>query len=290
MRGAPRQAPLSAVLSDGRTAALRRREREWVLDVDGTPQSAIDPLDPTALSFAYIRHMAQAIDAVFPARRPLTALHLGAGALTLPRYLEHSRPGSRQQVLELEPALVELVRGVAPLPAGASIRIRYGDARRQLARLPRGLHGAADLVVVDVFAGPSTPAHVTSLEFFTELAAFPAPGGLVLVNVADGRELRFARGCIAGLRETFGRTALIADPGVLKGRRFGNIAAVASREPVAFEGLPRLLAAGYPPATLADDAQTLAWLRGARPVRDAQAVPSPVPGGNVFRIRREDGW
>jgi spermidine synthase len=102
--------------------------------------------------------------------QPLTAIHLGAGALTLPRYVEHTRPGSRQQVIELEQPLVDLVRAELPLPRGAQVRVRIGDARDVAARLPAGLQGSADLVVSDVFAGAQTPAHLTTVEYFRILA------------------------------------------------------------------------------------------------------------------------
>ena len=91
------------------------------LVVDGTPQSHVDLGDPTHLFYEYVRRMGHVIDQL-PAG-PLTAVHLGAGALTLPRYIEATRPGSRQQVVELEPDLIELVREALPFPRGASIRI-----------------------------------------------------------------------------------------------------------------------------------------------------------------------
>src|SRR5690606_41933523 len=68
-----------------------------------------------------------------------------SGALTIPRYIAATRPGSRQQVVELEPALVELVRAELPLPRDASIRVRYGDAREVLGRLPRSEEHTSEL-------------------------------------------------------------------------------------------------------------------------------------------------
>ncbi|MDJ1371295.1 spermidine synthase [Gulosibacter molinativorax] len=275
----------TATLASGRQAMAKKDGPRITLFVDGTPQSEINIEDPGDLSFGYIRHMSHVLDLAFPLGGPITAVHLGAGALTIPRYLEHSRPGSRQQVIELERDLVEFVREVAPLPAHASIRIRYGDAREQLAKLPRGLAGKVDALIVDVFAGSQTPAHVTSLEFFQELGAFLAPDGVVLVNISDGHDLTFARGEVATIREAIGPTQLISDPAVFKGRRFGNIVAAASRDRREYPGLARLAASGFPPATVHSDAQTFQWLRGATPVRDAQAKPSPAPASNIFRDR-----
>src|SRR3954454_25318498 len=125
----------------------------WELVVDGTPQSHVDLDDPTHLHFEYIARMGAVIDRLRMPGQPLTAVHLGAGALTIPRYIDATRPGSRQQVIELEPALIELVRNELPLPRGAAIRIRIGDAREGLGRLPGALTGNVDLLISDVYAG-----------------------------------------------------------------------------------------------------------------------------------------
>ncbi len=276
---------LTVTLASGRQATAEKEGPRITLLVDGTPQSEINVDDPSDLSFGYVRHMSHVLDLAFPERQALTALHLGAGALTIPRFLEHTRPGSRQQVIELERDLIDFVREVAPLPSHASIRIRYGDAREQLSKLPRGLLGKVDALVVDVFAGSQTPAHVTSVEFFREIEAFLAPEGVLLVNISDGHDLAFARGEVATIRDAIGPTQLISDPAVFKGRRFGNIVAVATREPREFRGLARLAASGFPPATVHSDAQTFQWLRGATPVRDADAKPSPAPASSIFGRR-----
>ena len=149
------------------------------LVVDGTPQSHVDLGDPTHLFYEYVRRMGHVIDQL-PAG-PLTAVHLGAGALTLPRYIEATRPGSRQQVVELEPDLIELVREALPFPRGASIRMRYGDAREVLRKLPAGVRGSVDLLVVDVFGGARIPAH-------TITRAEPADHGFDSARLTDALE------------------------------------------------------------------------------------------------------
>lgn len=269
----------------------------WNLVVDGTPQSNVVPDDPRDLRFAYIRHMGRVIEHAWPGSEPLTALHLGAGAMSIPRFVEELYPGSRQQVIELEPELVELVRRVVPLPRHASIRVRYGDAREQLSRLPKGLLGAADLLVVDIFAGAQTPAHVTSVEFFEELVPFLAPDGLVLVNIADGHELRFARGELATLMEVFAEVSVITDPAVAKGRRFGNLMAIArprgdASTPLTerLDGIHRTLASEFPPASLIDHRGVEQLAAGRAPVHDTEATPSPKPGRGIFTARRSGGW
>src|SRR5690625_2522759 len=106
----------TARLSDGTIARLSPSDvtTGWELEVGGTPQSHVDLDDPTHLHFEYIARMGAVIDQL--PSGPLTAVHLGAGALTLPRYIAATRPGSRQQVIELEAALAQLVRAELPLP------------------------------------------------------------------------------------------------------------------------------------------------------------------------------
>jgi spermidine synthase len=254
----------------------------WELDVDGTPQSHVDLDDPTHLHFEYIARMGAVIDRLRMPRQPLTAIHLGAGALTIPRYVEATRPGSRQQVIELEPALWDLVRENLPLPRGASIRVRIGDAREGLGRLPAGLAGAADLVVSDVYSGAQTPAHLTTVEFYAEAARFLAPDGVLLVNVADGAGLAFARRQVATIAAVLDHVIVLAEVQTLKGRRFGNLVIAASRAPLPTEWLPRLMAAGPHPAKVAEGAEVVEFARGARVATDADATASPKPSSSLF--------
>ena len=250
------------------------------LIVDDTPQSHVDLDDPTHLHFEYIVRMGAVIDQL--PSGPLTAVHLGAGALTIPRYIDATRPGSRQQVIELEAPLATLVREHLPLPKGAAIRLRIGDAREGVKRLPAAIVGSCDLVVSDVYSGAQTPAHLTSLEFYRELAHLLAPGGVLLVNVADGPGLAFARRQVATIAEVLAEIGVLADTQVLKGRRFGNLVIAASAAPLPTEWLPRMLAAGPHPAKIAQGAEVTAFVQGARIVTDADAVASPRPDASLF--------
>jgi spermidine synthase len=226
--------------------------------------------------------MGAVIDRLRMPRQPLTAVHLGGGALTIPRYIEATRPGSRQQVIELEPALWDLVRQELPLPRGGSLRVRIGDAREGLDRLPAGLVGNVDLLVSDVYSGAQTPAHLTTVEFYRSAARFLAPDGVMMVNVADGAGLAFARRQIATVRAVLEHVIVLAEVQTLKGRRFGNLVIAASASPLPTEWLPRLMAAGPHPAKVAQGAELEELARGARVVTDADATPSPKPASSLF--------
>jgi SAM-dependent methyltransferase len=257
------------------------RPSSWTLLVDGTPQSHVDLADPTHLEFEYVRRMATAIDLSGPAGSPLRVLHLGGGALTLPRYVAATRPGSPQRVVEIDGPLVELVRRELPLDPKAKIRVRVGDAREVVTG---ARSDGYDLVVLDVFAGARTPKHLASREFFTEIARVLAADGRLIANVADGPPLRHARAQVATIRAALPEACLIADAGVLRGRRFGNLVVVAGRTPPPIAELTRRSAGDWFPGRVETDLDRFAG--GVAPLTDSTAVDSPAPPLNLFSSRK----
>ncbi|MFY1669417.1 spermidine synthase [Plantactinospora sp. WMMB334] len=254
------------------------RPRSYTLLVDGAPQSHVDLTDPTHLEFEYVRRIAIVLDLIAPAGEPLRVLHLGGGAMTLPRYLSATRPGSAQRVAEIDGKLVDLVRQELPWPADPRLRVRVGDAREVLGA---SRDGSYDVVVADVFAGARTPAHISSVEFAAEAARVLAPGGVHLVNVADGPPLRYARAQVATVRSVLPETCLIADSAVLRGRRYGNLVLAASRAALPVAELVRRTAGDWFPGRVLTGPDLDRFADGARVVTDSAARPSapPPPGG-----------
>ncbi|GAA2762696.1 fused MFS/spermidine synthase [Streptomyces paradoxus] len=283
--GRRRQAGAETVVEsvDGGLAELipdRDRARAWTLVIDGAPQSHVDLDDPAYLSFEYQRRLGHVIDLVAPPGRPLDAVHLGGGALTLARYVAATRPRSTQQVVERDGTLVQLVRRELPLDPNARIRVRSTDAREGLAKVPDGW---ADLVITDVFSGARTPAHLTSTEFLDDVRRALKPGGVYAANLADGPPLTHLRGQIATAAARFGQLALVADPAVLRGKRFGNAVLVASDHPLPTAELTRLAASDPHPARVEHGRTLTDFTGGAAPVTDIAAVASPAPPASVFR-------
>ncbi|MBB5827884.1 SAM-dependent methyltransferase [Micromonospora carbonacea subsp. aurantiaca] len=259
------------------------RPRSFTLLLDGAPQSHVDLADPTHLEFEYVRRLAAALDLIAPAGAPLRVLHLGGGALTLPRYVRATRPGSTQRVCEVDAALVDLVRRELPWPADPRLRVRVADAR---AALESTRDAGYDVVVADVFAGARTPAHLTSVEYLAEVARVLAPGGWYLANVADGPPLRHARAQVATVRAVLPRACLVGDAAVLRGRRYGNLVLVAGRvEPPVPELTRRAAGDWFPGRVLAGD-ELDRFAGGAAVVRDADATDSTPPPPGIFSVRR----
>lgn len=260
------------------------RSRAWLLTLDGTPQSYVDLDDPRHLEFEYVQRLAHVVDLCAEPGAPLTALHLGGGALTLPRYLAATRPGSRQRVAELDAGLVALVRDALPWDPAADLTVVPEDARSWIAAAPPA---SADLVVTDVFGGAgahTVPAALTSLEFLRLAARTLRPDGVYAANLADGAPLDFARSQVATAAAVFPELALVAEASVLRGRRYGNLVLVASRRPLPVEALTRRTAGDPFPARVVGGERLSAFASGARIVTDADAIPSPPPPEGAFAV------
>jgi spermidine synthase len=269
----------------GRVELLADLDRpgSWMLLVDGISQSHVDLEDPRHLDLEYMQRLGHLVDLAAPVGTPLRVLHLGAGALTLARYVAATRPGSRQLAVEADVEVARLVRQRLPVrraqPGAGRIGVRLGDARAVLERLPAG---SFDLVVADVFAGDRTPAHLTSVEFTRAAASVLAPKGCYAVNVGDGPPLAHARGRVAAVRAVFRHVCVMAEPAVLHGRRFGNLVVAGSGRELPRAGLARRLAADPFPARLLAGAELDQFTASAAPIADARAEPSPPMPPEVF--------
>lgn len=247
--------------------------------VGGVPHSYVDLADPTHLSFEYVRQIGDVIDVAFEPGRRIAALHLGGGGLTLARYVAATRPGSTQRAVELDGGLVALVRAELPVAPSDRIKITTADARAALARQRPGL---LDLVVVDVFADGQVPSDLVTVEAASEIAAVLAPGGVVVINIVDGKPLRFAREAAATIGARLAHVALLAEPSIWRGRRFGNLVLVASAHPLPLDALRRRLSGGTWPARLVAGSELADLVAGAVPRTDAAGGSTPRPPANVF--------
>ncbi|WP_327291012.1 spermidine synthase [Streptomyces sp. NBC_01198] len=272
---------VTAQVAGGAAALVPDRERAhaWALVVEGAPQSHVDLAAPDHLGFSYQRRLGHVIDLVAPPGMPLRVLHLGGGALTLARYTAYTRPRSTQQVIELDGELVDLVRTHLPWDRGWRIKVRGGDARAGLAKLPDSW---ADLVIADVFGGARTPAHLTSAEFLTAVRRVMRPGGDYAANLTDGGTLAFLRGQVATVRAAFTEVCLAADPAVLRGRRFGNAVLWAADHDLPVADLTRRVATDPHPGRVEHGQSLTAFTGGAQVVTDATATPSPPPPPDAF--------
>jgi spermidine synthase len=232
----------------------------WTLFVDGVPQSAVDPNDPRRLELPYLATLATVVDAL---PRVTHVLHLGGGALTLPRYVAATRPGSRQIVVDHDAELMDLVRRQLPLDPGADVTIAIADARDYV----DDAAAEFDLIVGDVYEGANMPRRVAGRAFAHAAMRMLGPGGVYALNVVDAAPLTECRRQAATLRSVAGDVCLVAERGMLRGRRDGNVVLVAGRPGERLPVDQIVSQAGRTRGVLAGAALS-EFIGGARPLSD----------------------
>lgn len=252
----------------GQQARIIQDEHDdgWVLEVGGMIQSHVDLESPQRIRYEYLRRIANVLDTSWPARLPLSVLHLGAGALTLPRYLQVTRPGSAQTVIELERELTSLVISELPLPECADLEVIVGDARTMSLELAEQAK-RFDAIILDIYTGLGEAEHLSEESFYTELLAMLNSSGVLLVNIGDDAGLLyFARQArlleSAATDAGFSGAWTLVDAGLLERRSAGNlILAAGDGMSVADPDELRssLLARGPHPAAVLEPAETAAF-------------------------------
>ena len=197
-----------------------------VLLVDGVEQSYVDVEDATHLEFEYMQHMAIVIDVVHPRPEPLRSLHLGGGAMAMPRWVAATRPGSRQVVVESAADVLEVIAPLGPVP---DTTVVVTDAANQLAATRAE---SIDLLIWDLYDGPRAVTATLTVDGVGLMRDALAPGGLLLLNVSDMVPFDVVRPVLAALLVAFDDVLLLAEPTTLRGRRSGNCVLAAGRSPL----------------------------------------------------------
>lgn len=196
------------------------------LILDRVRNSYVDLEDPTYLEFRYIKLIVDIIETESPPG-PLDMVSIGGGGFTLPGYVEQTRPGSENTVLEIDRELVEIGRD--ELALSDDVEVVVEDARISLRGIPED---SADVVIGDAYSGASVPWHLTTVQFNTQIEGVMKPGGVYVMNVIDYGELDFIRSEAATLRQVFSDVALFAPASYLAGDAGGNFILVAANRPI----------------------------------------------------------
>ncbi len=109
-----------------------------------------------------------------------SALFLGGGGFGMPEALHDAFPQSRIEVVELDPAVIEVGRRFFRIEQHPRMRVFAGDARRHL----RHTKHRYDFVFGDAFHGVhNIPAHLVTVEFFDALKRRMTDRGIYMMNV-----------------------------------------------------------------------------------------------------------
>ncbi len=205
--------------------------------LDTLRHSYVDLDDPTHLEFLYTELFGDVVDAFRPEGEPVSALHIGGGGFTMPRYLRATRPGSDNLVLEVDPLLVEVSERHLGLELRDDIEVVTGDARLSIRAADTDGY---DLVIGDAFGGVSVPWHLATQEFLTDVARVLDDEGVYVANVIDHGPRDFLRAELATVQDVFDHVAVLG-PADRFGPRDqpagGNVVVVASSAPLDLDAI-----------------------------------------------------
>ncbi len=253
----------------------------YVVRVEGTDQSFVDPSDPERLEFDYVQRIGDVIDTMRPAGERIRVVHVGGAGMTLARYVAATRPTSPQIVLEPDEDLTRQVRQAVPLAPRSGIKVRPVDGRTGLAAMPDDY---ADLVILDAFAGARVPAELTTSEWWGEVARVLVKGGTVTANITDKIPFWYAKRVTAGIADRFQPVVCAVEPSTLKGHRFGNLV-VSAGGGIDPERLERRARRSAFPYRVMSGLHLARWVGHAPAFTDADAEQSPAPLGGPTTFR-----
>ena len=243
------------------------RPNGWLLLVDGSEQSYVDTADPDHLEFEYVQMLSCLIRSTWPDDEPLTALHLGGGLCSVPRWLAAHHPGSSQLVAEHSAEIAGLAASLGPTP-GVDVEVTTAEAT--LAAYP---NDTADLVVCDVYDGPETVTSLFPLSSLRRMRDLLRVDGVLTINLSDAAPFDLGRVVAATLRLVFDSVVLLAEPPVLRGRRSGNLVLAATDRALRRRSLTRYAAQGPIRFRVVGDESLEKFIAGAMPATDIDGVP-----------------
>ena len=275
----------SLVLRPGRDGAFLVPDlaypRAFTLRIGRTDQSYVDLDDPLRLEFDYVQRLADVVDSVTEPGQRLRVVHIGGAAMTLPRYIAATRPGSAQIVLEPDVELTAFVRRHLPLPVRSGIKVRGTDGCRGIAELRDGY---ADLVIIDAFVGARVPAELTTNEFLEDARRSLSDHGVIILNLTDRGPLGYARRVLAGVRQIFPHVVLCAESSTLKGRRFGNVIIAGGGTALPYSAIAERAGQSPFPYRVLRGARLNQLLADSKPFSMEDAEESPDPSSRLKHL------
>lgn len=227
-----------------------------ILRLDIDRHSYVDIEDPTYLGFRYTKLMADVI--LTQTSGPVRALYIGGGGFSLPQWLASVRPNSTNLILELDPTLVEIAENELGL-TNDEYDVVVGDARLSI----QDVGGGYDVVVGDAFSGSTVPWHLTTVEFYEDVAETMSADGLYVMNLIDGQPADFAKAEVATISEVFSSVVVIAPPDYFTGPRGGNYVVVATNGILNLADIEFAISARGNDSIIVLGADLDAWVRDA---------------------------
>lgn len=148
-------------------------------------QSCMDLDEPDRIVMNYPQMM---LTALYAQPEPSSVLIIGLGGGTLPRALKQVVPDVRIDVVEIDPAVVDVAKAHFGFVEDARVRAIAADGRVFVKRALR--EGRRyDLIMLDAFDHEYIPEHLLTREFLAEVKTLLAPNGILAANTFSSSRL-----------------------------------------------------------------------------------------------------
>ncbi|UCC98855.1 MAG: fused MFS/spermidine synthase [Phycisphaerales bacterium] len=193
------------------------------------------------LKYSYERIHAAATHLLSQGRDRLSVLVIGGGGYVFPRYVEQLWPGSRIDVVEIDPGVTEAAIQAFGLKRDAPINTFTMDARAYVHQLleqrrsgkPETLY---DFIYEDALSDYSIPYQLTTKEFNDGIAQILTDRGVYMIELIDIYDSGLFIGAFVNtLEQTFPFVYVVAENGPRAGRN--TFVILAGRQEISVERL-----------------------------------------------------
>jgi tetratricopeptide (TPR) repeat protein len=188
--------------------------------------------DVLNLKYSYERIYAAATNILRNGKTELSTLVIGGGGYVFPRYIEELWPGSRVDVVEIDPAVTEAVFEAFGMDRDTTINTFNMDARNYVTQLlelsalgnlpadqSRGSETKYDFIYEDALNDYSIPYQLTTKEFNDKIARILSDDGVYMIELIDIFEYGLFVGAFLNtLDQTFDHICVVTEAEARIGR------------------------------------------------------------------------
>jgi spermidine synthase/Tfp pilus assembly protein PilF len=208
---------------------------------DKLTHSMIKMNDITDLEYTYEQIYAAVTHRLSQAQKELSVLAIGGGGYVFPRYIERIWPGSRIDVVEIDPEVTEAAIRAFGLQRDAAINTFTMDARNYVDQLLWRMRSGAevpryDFIYGDAFNDFSVPYQLVTKEFNDKIAQVLTDDGVYMLNLIDTYQSgRFLGSIINTLECTFSDVQVLSE--VMPHSYRSTYVVIASKQEINLDGL-----------------------------------------------------
>ncbi|MCP4624416.1 MAG: hypothetical protein GY850_12925 [bacterium] len=184
---------------------------------DKLTHSTVNMENITDLQYPYEQIYAALTSRFSNSKTRLSTLTIGGGGYVFPRYIEKLWPGSRIDVVEIDPGVTKAAQIAFGLSPDSPIRTITMDGRNYVDQLiARGNDSETsikyDFIYEDAINDYSVPFQIVTQEFNDKIMKILAPEGIYMINLIDCLESSLFLGAIANtIQKTFPHVYIITD-------------------------------------------------------------------------------